>query len=63
VSVWDGYDDAWRAAARRCAEGVTAAIAARVFWPPAELNPREDALFAGWFHHGTADSVLHEDDL
>jgi ATP-dependent helicase/nuclease subunit B len=57
VSVWDGYDEAWAAAARRCAEGVTAAIAAGAFWPPAELDSRDDALFAGWFHHGTAASV------
>jgi ATP-dependent helicase/nuclease subunit B len=58
VSVWDGYDEAWRAAAWRCAEGVTAAIAAGVFWPPAELDRRDDTLFAGWFHHGTAESVV-----
>jgi ATP-dependent helicase/nuclease subunit B len=58
VSVWDGYDAFWRDAARRCAEGVAAAIAAGVFWPPTEFLAREDPLFAGWFHHGTADSVV-----
>jgi ATP-dependent helicase/nuclease subunit B len=57
VSVWDGYDDAWRAAAARCAEGVAAAIAAGVFWPPAELEDRPGSLFDGWFHRGTAASV------
>jgi ATP-dependent helicase/nuclease subunit B len=58
VSVWDGYDDFWRDTARRCAEGVATAIAAGVFWPPAERLAREDPLFAGWFHRGTADSVV-----
>jgi ATP-dependent helicase/nuclease subunit B len=57
VCVWDGYDESWRAAARRCAEGVAAAIADGVFWPPAELAGREDPVFEGWFHHGTAASV------
>ncbi|HVW22188.1 MAG TPA: PD-(D/E)XK nuclease family protein [Opitutaceae bacterium] len=57
IETWEGYDGEWRAAARRCAEGVTEAIAAGRFWPPAEIPERDDALFAGWFHHGTADSV------
>jgi ATP-dependent helicase/nuclease subunit B len=57
VSVWEGYDDTWRGAAERCAEGVAAAIAAGVFWPPAELEDRPGSLFAGWFHRGTAASV------
>jgi ATP-dependent helicase/nuclease subunit B len=58
VSVWEGYGDFWRDAARRCAEGVAGAIARGVFWPPAERLAREDPLFSGWFHHGTADSVV-----
>jgi ATP-dependent helicase/nuclease subunit B len=57
VSVWEGYDDAWRAAAGRCAEGVAAAIAKGLFWPPAELDDRPGSLFDGWFHRGTAASV------
>ena len=55
---WEEYDPAWRAAARRCAEGVAAGVAAGIFWPPAEVPPREeDEAFAGLFHHGTAASV------
>lgn len=56
--LWEDYDAAWRAAARRCAEGAAAAVTAGIFWPPAEVPPRdEDDVFAGLFHHGTADSV------
>ncbi|MDB6166930.1 MAG: rexB [Lacunisphaera sp.] len=58
LTWWDDYDAAWRAAARRCAEGVAAGVVAGKFWPPAEVPPRdEDAAFAGLFHHGTAASV------
>ncbi len=56
--LWEDYDAAWRTAARRCAEGVAAGVTAGIFWPPAEVPPREeDDAFAGLFHHGTADSV------
>ena len=56
--LWEGYDVTWRAAARRCAEGVAAGVTAGIFWPPAEVPPRdEDDVFAGLFHHGTAASV------
>ena len=56
--LWEDYDAEWRAAARRCAEGVAAGVAAGIFWPPAEVAPRdEDDAFDGLFHHGTADSV------
>ena len=55
---WEDYDAAWRVAARRCAEGVAAGVTAEIFWPPAEVLPRdEDDAFAGLFHHGTAASV------
>lgn len=55
---WEDFDGTWRAAARRCAEGVAAGVAAGIFWPPAEVPPRdEDDVFTGLFHHGTADSV------
>lgn len=58
LALWEGYDAEWRAAARRCAEGVAAGVAAGIFWPPAEVPPREeDEVFAGMFHHGTAESV------
>lgn len=58
LMLWEDYDAAWRSAARRCAEGVAAGVTAGIFWPPAEVPPRdEDEVFAGLFHHGTADSV------
>ena len=58
LSLWEDYDAAWRAAARRCVEGVAAGVTAGIFWPPAEVPPREeDEAFAGLFHQGTADSV------
>jgi len=56
--LWDDYAAGWRSAARRCAEGVAAAVAAGIFWPPAEVPPRdEDEALAGLFHHGTAASI------
>ena len=58
LTPWAGYDAEWRTAARRCAAGVAAGVSAGIFWPPAEIPPREeDEAFAGLFHHGTADSV------
>ena len=58
VAEWEDFSAEWRAAAGRCAEGVAAAVAAGVFWPPAEIDARdEDDAFAGLFHHGTAASV------
>jgi len=58
LAPWEDYDAVWRTAARRCAEGVAAGVAAGTFWPPAEVAPRdEDDALAGLFHHGTADSV------
>jgi ATP-dependent helicase/nuclease subunit B len=60
VLTWDGYDEDLRAAARRCAEGIAAAVAAGIFWPPTEPpdgGRREDPLFAGYFHHGTQESI------
>lgn len=61
VSQWENHGELWRDAARRCAEGVAAAIAAGIFWPPAEVAERdEDEALAGLFHHGTAASVAWE---
>jgi ATP-dependent helicase/nuclease subunit B len=58
IVPWEDYDDPWRAAARRCAEGVAAALSAGVFWPPTEVPAwDEDEVLAGFFHHGTAASV------
>jgi len=56
--LWDDYAAPWRAAARRCAEGVAAGVTAEIFWPPAEVPPRDEAdVFDGLFHHGTEASV------
>jgi ATP-dependent helicase/nuclease subunit B len=58
VMEWENFSAEWRMAARRCAEGVAAAVAARIFWPPAEIEPRnEDERLVGLFHQGTAASV------
>ncbi len=63
VLAWDDFDADWRAAAERCVEGVAAAVSTGIFWPPAERierGGREDDLFAGYFHHGTAASISAE---
>ena len=57
VSRWENYPAELQAAAENCAEHVAAAVAAGKFWPPAELNPRDDADWAALFHHGAAASV------
>jgi len=57
VALWDDYSPEWQEAARRCAEGVAAAVAAGEFWPPAERSAREDEDWAGLFHQGAAASV------
>ena len=57
VLAWEDYGEEWRAAASRCAEGVVAAVRAGVFWPPAEIPPREDGDYAELFQQGTAASV------
>ena len=56
VVLWPDFTPEMLAAARACAEGVAAAIAAGEFWPPAELPADRDA-FGSLFHHGAADSV------
>jgi len=56
ITLWDGFDAAWQAAADRCADGVAAAIANGVFWPPAEQTAFTDD-FAALFHEGTEASV------
>ena len=61
IRPWEDYDAQWRAAARRCAEGVAAALAAGIFWPPAEVPSwDEDDALEGFFHHGTAASINWE---
>ncbi len=57
VELWDGPTAALQTAAEACAAGVAAAIAAGEFWPPVERDARDDAAWAGLFHHGTAASV------
>ena len=57
IAVWGGYDGELQAAARRCAEGVVAAVQARTFWPPAEGLPAEWDNFAGLFFNGSQASV------
>jgi ATP-dependent helicase/nuclease subunit B len=56
---WDELTPELQASAAACAAGVTAAIKAGEFWPPAELAPERDA-FATLFHHGAEESVAWE---
>lgn len=56
INLWEEFDEAWQAKADHCAEGVAAAIADGVFWPPAEDTAYADE-FARLFHEGTAASV------
>jgi ATP-dependent helicase/nuclease subunit B len=61
LAMWDDYTPELHAAARRCAEGVCAAIRAGEFWPPNEqVRPDRDE-FATLFHHGVAASVTWEE--
>ncbi|MDR1284505.1 MAG: PD-(D/E)XK nuclease family protein [Opitutaceae bacterium] len=59
VSEWPDYTPATQRAADACAEGIVAAIAARRFWPPAELTAAEAEYddYAALFHNGAADSI------
>lgn len=58
VVAWSDYSAEWHEAARGCAERIAAAVAARTFWPPAEVDERhEDERLEGLFHQGTAASV------
>jgi len=57
LSLWDSLTPDLQTSAETCAERTAAAIAAGTFWPPAERDPRDDADWAGLFHHGTAASV------
>jgi ATP-dependent helicase/nuclease subunit B len=60
LSLWDNLTPDLQAAAETCAERTAAAIGAGTFWPPEEREPRDDADWAGLFHHGTAASVEWE---
>jgi ATP-dependent helicase/nuclease subunit B len=57
VVLWNGFEPELQAAAEACAAQVAAAVAAAKFWPPAELNLREDEAWAGLLQHGAAASV------
>lgn len=56
LELWPGLTPDLQAAAERCAEGAAAAIAAGVFWPPAEVEPDRDD-WAELFHQGCAESI------
>lgn len=60
VELWPGFSRELQADAERCATGAAEAIAAGVFWPPVELDPRNDADWAELFHQGAAASVAWE---
>jgi len=57
VSLWEDCTPELQTAAEACALRIAAAVAAGEFWPPAERAGRDDADWAGLFHHGAAASV------
>jgi ATP-dependent helicase/nuclease subunit B len=58
LEIWEDYSAEIHAAAVRCAEGVARAVSAGIFWPPAELQARDESdEFIGLFHHGAEASV------
>ena len=63
VALWSEFTPELRESARRCAEGVCAAIRAGTFWPPRELTGREAEFddFAVLFHEGAAASIAWEE--
>ncbi len=57
VIRWENYTADLQTAAEKCAEHAARCVAAGEFWPPVELNPRQDEDWGGLFHHGAAASV------
>ena len=57
VSWWEDYAPELQTAGEACAAQVAAAVAAGIFWPPAEPPARADAAWAELLHHGAAASV------
>jgi ATP-dependent helicase/nuclease subunit B len=57
VVSWEDYSPALQTSAEECATRVAAAVAAGVFWPPAERSSRDDEEWAALFQRGAAASV------
>jgi ATP-dependent helicase/nuclease subunit B len=57
VCLWENYSSDLQAAAEHCAEQAARAVAAGIFWPPAERSAREDADWTELLHQGAAASV------
>jgi ATP-dependent helicase/nuclease subunit B len=57
VTLWPDLTREVQSEAERCARGAAAAIAAGVFWPPAEIKSANDENWAELFHQGSAASV------
>lgn len=57
VVAWEGFSRALQEGAERCAKGAAEAIAAGIFWPPVEIDPRKDEAWAELFHQGAAASL------
>ncbi|KXU34684.1 hypothetical protein AXK11_08120 [Cephaloticoccus primus] len=59
LTLWEDYTPELAASAWACAQGVSAAIARREFWPPRELKGREAERddFAALFQRGAAASI------
>ena len=57
LSMWDDFTANLQASANACLDGITTAIAAGRFWPPAEIAQPDHDDWAELFHHGAAESV------
>jgi len=57
IVLWGDFTPELQAAAVACAQHVAQSVVAAKFWPPAELDPRQDEDWATLLHHGAAASV------
>nr|MBP7143069.1 PD-(D/E)XK nuclease family protein [Opitutaceae bacterium] len=57
LTMWTDFTADLQESANLCLDGITTAIAAGRFWPPAEMAQRDLDDWAELFHHGAAESV------
>ena len=57
LCLWSDFPAELQRSADACLDGITKAIAAGRFWPPAEFAQRDLDDWAELFHRGAAESV------